>query len=100
MVETSCWFESGQGHQIAWPRSSITRDQVREILDRVLTWPAKRQEDAARILSEMEAQDTTGHHLSDQQVKEVERRRADFSGGKERCATDEEMAALWKKCGL
>ena len=48
----------------------------------------------------MEAQDTTGHHLSDQQVKEVERRRADFSGGKERCATDEEMAALWKKCGV
>jgi hypothetical protein len=63
VVETSCWFESGQGHEIAWPRSSMTRDQVKEILDRVLTWPAKRQEDAARVLSEMEAQDTTGHHL-------------------------------------
>jgi hypothetical protein len=33
-------------------------------------------------------------------VKEVERRRTDFLSGKERYATDEEMAALWKKCGL
>jgi hypothetical protein len=38
--------------------------------------------------------------VSDQQVKEVERRRADFLSGKERYAIDEEMAALWKKYGL
>jgi hypothetical protein len=78
----------------------MTRDQVREILDRVLTWPLKRQEDAVRMLSEMEAQDASAYHLTDQQVEEVERRRADFKNGKERYATDEEMAALWQKCGL
>jgi hypothetical protein len=78
----------------------MTKEQVREILDRVLTWPPERQEDAARVLSQMEEQDASPYRLSDEQVKEVERRRADFTTGKERIATDEEMAALWEKCGL
>ena len=79
---------------------SMTREQVKEILDRVLTWPLKRQEDAVRLLSEMERQDTSSYHLTDKQVEEVERRRADFAEGRERYATDEEMAAFWQKCGL
>ena len=79
---------------------AMTKDQVKEILDRVLTWPPKRQEDAARFLREMEAQDTSPYRITDHQVEEIERRRADFMSGKERYATDEEMAALWKKCGL
>ena len=78
----------------------MTIEQVKEILDRVLTWPPKRQEDAARVLTEMEEQDANSSHLSDEQVEEVKRRRADFKEGRERYATDEEMAALWKKCGL
>jgi hypothetical protein len=78
----------------------MTKDQVKEILDRVLTWPPKRQEDAARMLSAMEEQDASPYRLTDEQVLEIERRRADFAAGRERYATDEEMAALWKKCGL
>jgi hypothetical protein len=78
----------------------MTRQQVKEILDRVLTWPPERQEDAARMLREMERQDASSCHLTDEQVAEVSRRRADFAEGKERYATDEEMAALWKKLGL
>jgi hypothetical protein len=77
----------------------MTKEQVKEILDRVLTWPPKRQEDAARVLSEMEAQDTSSYHLTDEQVEEGRRRRQDFRAGTERNATDEEIAALWKKCG-
>ena len=80
--------------------TSMTKEQVKEILDRVLTWPPNRQEDAARVLSQMEEQDASPYRLSNEQVEEVERRRADFKMGKERYATDEEMAALWKKCGL
>ena len=80
--------------------TSMTRDQVKEILDRVLDWPPQRQEAAARVLQEMEKQDANPYHLSDDQVAEVERRRADFKAGKERYATDEEVAALWQKCGL
>ena len=78
----------------------MTKQQVREILDRVLTWPAQRQEDAVRILAAMEEQDASPHRLTDAQVHEVERRRAAFAAGNERYATDEEMAALWKKFGL
>jgi hypothetical protein len=79
---------------------SMTREKVKEVLDRVLTWPPERQEDAVRMLSAMEEQDASPRHLTDEQVEEVERRRADFAAGRERYATDEEMAALWKKCGL
>jgi len=67
---------------------------------RVLTWPPERQESAARMLSEMEEQDTSPYHLTDEQMQEVGLRRADFIEGRERYATEEEMAALWKKCGL
>ncbi|MBM3528577.1 MAG: hypothetical protein FJX62_10825 [Alphaproteobacteria bacterium] len=78
----------------------MTKDQVKEILDRVLTWPPERQEDAARILSEMEAQDSCRYRLSDEQAEEVWRRRDAFKAGTERYATDEEVASVWKKLGL
>jgi hypothetical protein len=78
----------------------MTRDQVKEVLDRVLTWPPERQEEAVRVLREMEGQNASRVRLGDEQVEEVERRRADFRAGRERYATDEEIAALWKKCGL
>jgi hypothetical protein len=78
----------------------MTKSQVKQILDRVLTWPPERQEDAARVLMEMEEQDASPYHLTDEQVAEVERRRADFAAGRERYATDEEIAALWQQCGL
>ena len=78
----------------------MTKEQVKQILDRVLTWPPKRQEDAVRVLSEMEVQDGSRYRLTDEQAREVERRRADFVAGSERHATEEEMAALWKKLGL
>jgi hypothetical protein len=45
-------------------------------------------------------QPASPYRISDEQVIEIERRRADFAAGRERYATDEEMAALWKKCGL
>lgn len=78
----------------------MTKEQVKEILDRVLTWPPNRQEDAARVLAEMEQQDTSPYRLTNEQVEEIGRRRAAFAAGDERNATDEEMAAFWKKCGL
>ena len=78
----------------------MTKAQVKEILDRVLTWPAKRQEDAIRVLTEMEEQDASPYHLTEEQVQEIERRRGDFTKGGEGYATDEEMTALWKKSGL
>lgn len=38
--------------------------------------------------------------LSPEQVADVNRIRDDLRSGRTRLATDEETAALWKKCGL
>jgi hypothetical protein len=78
----------------------VTKQQVKQILDRVLTWPPERQEDAARLLAEMEQQHVTAYRLTDEQADEVRRRRSDFASGHERYATDEEVAAVWKKSRL
>jgi hypothetical protein len=55
----------------------MTRDQVKEILDRVLSWPAERQADVARVVELMEEQDASRYHLTDEQVAEVKRRLAE-----------------------
>ena len=55
----------------------MTKEQVKEILDRVQTRPTERQEDVAEIVRLMEAQDRSGLRLSDEQVAEVRRRRAE-----------------------
>ena len=57
----------------------MTKDRVKAVLDRVLTWPSDRQEDAARVLTEMEQQDASSYTLTDEQVAEVKRRLADPS---------------------
>jgi hypothetical protein len=49
---------------------------LKEVLERVETWPEERQQDAAQLLIEMEHQDAGSIGLSDAQVVEVERRRA------------------------
>lgn len=54
----------------------MTKDQVKEILDRVLTWPPERQADIAHAVELMEAQDQSDLQLTDEQLAEVRRRRA------------------------
>ncbi len=55
----------------------MAKQQVKEVLDRVLTWPPERQETAVRVLTEMEQQDSSDLRLTDEQVAEVKRLRAD-----------------------
>jgi hypothetical protein len=55
----------------------MTKDQVKEVLNRVLTWPPERQRDAARVLTEMEEQDASPYRITDEQAEEVKRRLAD-----------------------
>ena len=55
----------------------MTKEQVKAVLDRVLTWPSERQEDAAKVLMLMESQNESVYRLTDEQVEEVRRRRAD-----------------------
>jgi hypothetical protein len=55
----------------------MTKEQVKEILDRVLTWPPERQADVAHVVELMEEQDKSELRLSEEQAAEVRRRRAD-----------------------
>jgi hypothetical protein len=55
----------------------MSKEQVKAVLDRVLTWPSERQEDAAKLLMLMESQDESDYRLADEQVEEVRRRMAD-----------------------
>ena len=59
----------------------MTQERIKAVLDRVLTWPPERQEDAAEILSSLEAQDRSPLRLSEEQAAEVRRRLADPSAG-------------------
>lgn len=62
-----------------WYSYRMTKEQVKAILDRVLEWPDGRQEDAAKVLMLMESQNESAYRLTDEQVAEVRRRRADPS---------------------
>ena len=55
----------------------MTEDQVKKILDRVLTWPPERQADLAHIAELMEEQDNSPLRLTEEQAEEVRRRLAD-----------------------
>jgi hypothetical protein len=52
----------------------MSKKQVKAILERVLTWPEQRQEDAAKMLMLMESTDQSVYRLTDEQVAEVRRR--------------------------
>ena len=55
----------------------MTQDQVKEVLDRVRTWPPERQADLAHIAELMEEQDKSPLRLTDEQAEEVRRRLAE-----------------------
>jgi uncharacterized tellurite resistance protein B-like protein len=54
----------------------MSKEQVKAVLDRVLTWPSERQKDAATILMAMEASDSSQYRLTEEQADEVRRRLA------------------------
>ena len=55
----------------------MTKEQVKAVLDRVLTWPQERQEDVAEFLMSIEAQDKSDYRLNEEQIAELRRRRAE-----------------------
>jgi uncharacterized protein YigA (DUF484 family) len=78
----------------------MTAKDLEDLIERVRHWPKERQQDAAEVLLEMERQDASGYRLTDAQAREVVRIQDDVRKGKATFATDEQMAALWKSCGL
>ena len=55
----------------------MKKAEIKAVLDRVLTWPPERQEEAALVLSEMEEHNASDLQLNEEQVAEVERRLAE-----------------------
>ena len=51
--------------------------KLQEVIERVRSWPEERQEEAAEVLLEMEAQEGSAYQLTAEQAAEVERRLAD-----------------------
>jgi hypothetical protein len=56
--------------------SSMIKAELKEILDRVLTWPPERQADVAHMVELIEKQDSSALRLTDEQAAEVRRRPA------------------------
>ena len=52
----------------------MSENEVKELLDRVLTWPPERQADVAEVVRLMEEQDKSSLRLTDEQVAEIRRR--------------------------
>lgn len=50
----------------------MTKDQVKEVLNRVLTWPPERQEDAAQLLLALEAHEGELYHPSGDEWAAIE----------------------------
>ncbi len=57
--------------------AAMTKDQGKEILDRVLSWPPERQADLAHVAELMKEQDKSALQLTEEQLAEVRRRRAE-----------------------
>ena len=78
----------------------MTAKDLEDLMERVRHWPKERQQDAAEVLLEMERQDSSRYRLTDAQASDVARIQREVRDGKAMFATDEQMAALWKSCGL
>ena len=55
----------------------MTDKQITDVLERVKKWSKGRQETAAQILLEIEAQDSSQYQLTNEQTAEVKRRLSD-----------------------
>jgi hypothetical protein len=69
----------------------MTKDQVKEILDRVLSWPPKDQEKVAWFVHVVEQQ-RAGGEISEAEWKIIEERAA-----RRDLATDEEVKAVFSR---
>jgi predicted transcriptional regulator len=73
----------------------MMKSEIDAVLDRVRTWPPERQEDAVRVLLEMEAQGTRVHQLSEDELAAIEEGMGEARRGE--FASDEEVAALFNR---
>ena len=76
----------------------MSREEIKAVLDRVLTWPPERQQEAAELLWTLEAHEGEFYHPSDDEWAAIregleQARRGDL-------VPDAEMEAFWKSRGF
>ena len=71
----------------------MTKEQIESVLNRVFSWPLERQEDAVRMILDMEKQDSREIELSDEQRADLREALAEAERGE--FATDEEVEAVF-----
>ena len=72
----------------------MTKEQIDVVLEKVRSWPREDQEELAEIAREIEARRTGVYILSDEERAAIED--AERSG----LATEEKVAAFWKRLGM
>jgi predicted transcriptional regulator len=73
----------------------MTKAEIDAVLDRVRSWPPERQEDAVRVLLELEAQGTEIYQLSEEELADIEEGLREIERGE--VATDEQVAAMYNR---
>ncbi len=72
---------------------------LEQAIAEVLRLPDEAQDAAAEALFAHVAHHDRPYRLTDEQVEEINRRQQALRQGKTQLATDEEVAAMWKRCG-
>jgi hypothetical protein len=75
----------------------MTKEQIKAILDRVMSWPPDRQEHAAEMLLLLESREGEMYHPSDDEWEAIQQGLAEAERGE--FVSDEEMELLWKRLG-
>lgn len=73
----------------------MTKEQIKAVLERVLTWPPERQEEAADLLLHLEAEGGKLYHPSEEEWSAIKEGLEQASRGE--FISDEEVEALWTR---
>ena len=73
----------------------MTKAEIEAVLERVRTWPAEKQEDAVRVLLEIEAEGSGFYELSEEELADIEEGLKEIERGE--VATDEQVAAMFNR---
>jgi predicted transcriptional regulator len=73
----------------------MSKEQIKAVLDRVLTWPPARQQDAAAMLLWLEAKEGELYHPSDDEWAAIQEGLSQAKRGE--FVPDEAMDAFWKR---
>ena len=76
---------------------AVTQIQIRQILERVLSWPVERQIEVARVLEAIEHSDAKLLDLDEEQTTGIEAAVATANRGE--FAEPSEVEALWRNWG-